>query len=58
MIPIFDEVYSLDKICYEKGLSEDILMENASQSIYKEIKKRDLSLFVLLQGVGIMGLMG
>jgi hydroxyethylthiazole kinase-like uncharacterized protein yjeF len=55
MIPIFDEVYSLDKICYEKGLSEDILMENASQSIYKEIKKRGFKSVCIIAGNGNNG---
>ena len=39
MIPVFEEVYSLDKNCYQNGLSEAILMENASRAIYEEVKK-------------------
>ena len=38
MRPLFKEVYSLDKKCYEEyGLSEDILMENAAAALEKEI---------------------
>ena len=38
MKPLFKEVYSLDKACYEKGLNEYILMENAARAMYEEIK--------------------
>ncbi len=39
MQKVFDEVYSLDKRCYEEfGLSEDILMEHAALSMKKVIK--------------------
>jgi len=41
MQKVFDEVYSLDKRCYDEfGLNEDILMENAAQSISREIHKK------------------
>ena len=40
MQKVFDEVYSLDKRCYDEfGLNEDILMENAAQSISREIQE-------------------
>ncbi len=38
---VFDEVYTLDKKCYERfELSEDILMEHAAYFMAKEIYKR------------------
>ncbi|WP_457561590.1 NAD(P)H-hydrate dehydratase [Caminibacter pacificus] len=41
MKPVFKEVYSLDKKCYEKfNLTEDILMEHAAYSMALEIYKR------------------
>ncbi|QCI29098.1 NAD(P)H-hydrate dehydratase [Caminibacter pacificus] len=41
MNPVFKEVYSLDKKCYEKfNLTEDILMEHAAYSMALEIYKR------------------
>jgi len=41
MQKVFDEVYSLDKRCYDEfGLSEDILMENAAGSLARAIHKR------------------
>jgi hydroxyethylthiazole kinase-like uncharacterized protein yjeF len=41
MKKVFDEVYTLDKRCYELfGLSEDILMENAAISIKNFISKK------------------
>ena len=41
MQKLYDEVGSLDKRCYEKfGLSEDILMENASNGISSHIRER------------------
>ncbi len=41
MQKVFDEVYSLDKRCYDKfGLNEDILMENAAQALSKYIHKK------------------
>ncbi len=51
MQKVFDEVYSLDKRCYDEfGLNEDILMENAAQAlsrhIYKKFKKGS-SVFIL-----------
>jgi len=40
MRKVFDEVYTLDKRCYEEfGLSEDILMENAAQALARVIKR-------------------
>ena len=38
MEAIFKEVYSLDKSCYEKGLNEYILMENAARALFNEVK--------------------
>ncbi len=39
MRKVFDEVYSLDRRCYEEfGLNEDILMENAAQAMAKVIR--------------------
>jgi len=38
MKSLFREVYSLDKACYDKGLNEYILMENAARAMYEEIK--------------------
>jgi len=41
MQKVFDEVYTLDKRCYDEfDLSEDILMENAAQSLARAIYKR------------------
>lgn len=41
MKQLFYEVNSLDKRCYDEyELSEDLLMENASIGLTKEIKKR------------------
>ena len=41
MKPVFKEVYTFDKKCYEKyKLTEDILMEHASNSMAEIIKKR------------------
>ena len=41
MQKVFDEVYSLDKRCYnEFGLNEDILMENAAQALSNHIHKK------------------
>ena len=41
MQKVFDEVYSLDKRCYDEfGLNEDILMENAAQAISRQIHKK------------------
>lgn len=39
MQKVFDEVNTLDNICYDRyGLSQEILMENASRSMYEYIK--------------------
>ena len=41
MKPVFKEVYSLDKKCYEKyKLTEDILMEHAANSMAEVIKSK------------------
>ena len=41
MKPVFKEVYSFDKKCYEKyKLTEDILMEHAANSMAEIIRKR------------------
>ena len=41
MQKVFNEVYTLDKRCYDEfGLNEDILMENAAQALSKHIHKK------------------
>ena len=55
MKSLFKEVYSLDKKCYENGLNEFILMENASRTIYDEIKKNDVKSVCIISGAGNNG---
>jgi hydroxyethylthiazole kinase-like uncharacterized protein yjeF len=55
MRPLYKEVYSLDKRCYELGMSEDILMENAALNLYKEIKERNLKSVLIIAGPGNNG---
>ena len=55
MEAIFKEVYSLDKGCYDKGLNEFILMENAARAMYEEIKKRDIKSVCIIAGGGNNG---
>jgi len=58
MQKIFDEVNSLDKRCYEEfSLSEDILMEHASNSIalYIEEKHHDKKSILIVCGSGNNG---
>ncbi len=58
MQKVFFEVNSLDKKCYEKfHLSEDILMENATQSIAKFIreKNKNKSNILIVAGSGNNG---
>ncbi len=55
MQKIFKEVYSLDKACYDKGLNEFILMENAARAMYEEIKKRDIKSVCIISGAGNNG---
>jgi hydroxyethylthiazole kinase-like uncharacterized protein yjeF len=55
MIPIFKEVYSLDKACYDKGLNEYILMENAARGMYEEIKSRKIKSICIISGSGNNG---
>jgi len=55
MRAVFKEVYSLDKRCYELGLSEDILMENAARAIYEEIIKQDIKSVCIIAGPGNNG---
>ena len=55
MIPVFNEVYSLDKACYDKGLNEYILMENAARAMYEEIIKRDIKSVCIISGAGNNG---
>ena len=38
MRKIYKEVYTLDKACYEAGLNEYILMENAARAMYEKVK--------------------
>ena len=52
---LYKEVYSLDKACYEKGLNEYILMENAARKMYEEIKKRNLKNVCIVCGSGNNG---
>jgi len=53
MLSIFKEVYSLDKNCYEKGLNEYILMENAARAMYEELK--DFKSICIVSGAGNNG---
>ena len=58
MQKVFEEVNSLDKRCYEKfGLTEDILMENASSSMLKFIEEKfdKNSKVLIVVGVGNNG---
>ena len=58
MQKVFNEVNSLDKRCYEEfGLSEDILMENASASMLEfiEDKIQHNSKVLIVSGVGNNG---
>ncbi|MEA3554878.1 MAG: NAD(P)H-hydrate dehydratase [Campylobacterota bacterium] len=58
MQKVFNEVNSLDKRCYEEfGLTEDILMENASASMLKfiEDKFQHNSKVLIVSGVGNNG---
>ena len=55
MIPIFNEVYSLDKNCYNKGLNEYILMENAARAMYEKIKTHNISSICIISGAGNNG---
>ena len=55
MKEIFKEVYTLDKACYNKGLNEFILMENAARAMYEEIKKRDIKSVCIISGAGNNG---
>jgi len=55
MIPIFKEVYSLDKACYDKGLNEYILMENAADAMYDDIKSQGFKSVCIISGAGNNG---
>jgi len=55
MKAIFEEVYSLDKACYDNGLNEYILMENAARAMYEEIKSRDIKSICIVSGSGNNG---
>jgi len=55
MRKIFKEVYSLDKRCYELGMSEDVLMENAARAMYEEIKSKKVSSVCIVAGPGNNG---
>jgi len=52
---LFEEVDSLDNRCYELGMSEDILMENAARAMYDEIQKRDINSICIVAGPGNNG---
>ena len=55
MRPLFKEVYSLDKKCYEEfNLTEDILMENAAAALEKEIPE-DAKVVNIVAGPGNNG---
>jgi len=53
MKPIFKEVYSLDKACYDKGLNEYILMENAARAMFEEVK--NFNSICIISGAGNNG---
>jgi len=53
MRKVYKEVYSLDKACYESGLNEYILMENAARAMYKEIK--NYKNILIISGAGNNG---
>jgi hydroxyethylthiazole kinase-like uncharacterized protein yjeF len=55
MRPLFKDVYELDKRCYELGMSEDVLMENAALNLYKEIKNRNFKSVLIVSGPGNNG---
>ncbi|NPA55169.1 MAG: NAD(P)H-hydrate dehydratase [Epsilonproteobacteria bacterium] len=55
MIEIFDEVYTLDKQCYDQGLNEYILMENAARAMAIQIKKLQPKSVCIISGSGNNG---
>ena len=55
MKKVFKEVYSLDKNCYDKGLNEYILMENAARTMYDEIKSHNIKSICIISGAGNNG---
>ena len=55
MKKLFKEVYTLDKLCYKKGLNEFILMENAARAMYDEIKQYNLKSICIISGAGNNG---
>jgi len=55
MVEVFKEVYTLDKACYDKGLNEYILMENAARGMYEEIKNRNIKSICIISGAGNNG---
>jgi hydroxyethylthiazole kinase-like uncharacterized protein yjeF len=55
MIPVYEEVYSLDSLCYQNGLNEYILMENAAKAMYNEIKQKGFKSVLVISGGGNNG---
>jgi len=55
MRAVFKEVNSLDKRCYDLGMSEDILMENAARAMYNEVQQRDINSICIIAGPGNNG---
>jgi len=55
MRAVFKEVNSLDRRCYELGMSEDILMENAARAMFDEIKNREITSICIISGPGNNG---
>ena len=55
MRPLYNDVYELDRFCYEKGLNEYILMENAARRMYEEIKRANCKRVLVISGSGNNG---
>jgi hydroxyethylthiazole kinase-like uncharacterized protein yjeF len=55
MREVFKDIYQLDNNCYENGLNEYILMENAGRAIYEEIVNRGFNSVLIISGSGNNG---
>ena len=55
MRPLYNDVYELDRLCYENGLNEYILMENAARGMYEEIKRANCKRVLVISGSGNNG---
>ena len=55
MQPLYKDVYNLDKECYDKGLNEYILMENAGLSIKNVILEKGFRSVCIIAGSGNNG---